>query len=170
MAIKGIGPAIDVTFDITAEARTTTSQYKVMGMTPGTSTAQGWTADATRTSTNAGFTASAFHALGILQGYESGTSESGTIRLFGISKAIAAESIGAGSWVACYHGASTAAMWGKLISLDDGVSNTAATTSITTHYTVLGRALESGSTNGVISIFLNPQMYDFGLVGTIGIT
>jgi hypothetical protein len=35
---------------------------------------------------------------------------------------------------------------------------------------VLGRALSNGSTNSVISVFVNPQLYDMALVGSLAVT
>jgi hypothetical protein len=171
MAIGGYGGEYDITCKLDASLKTTTSQYAVVGMVPGSTTSADFTVCLCgQTSTMADATAASYNAIGILQSYQSSGSENGTVRLFGVSKAVCAESIPAGAFVMAYYGISTTTMPGKVVYCHSGGSTTAATTSITVYTVVLGRALSNGSTNSVISVFVNPQLYDMALVGSIGIT
>jgi len=173
MAVKGTGKEYDVSGDIADNLKTTTSQYRIVSIC-GDTAGSNWTFDAARTGT-ADFTAATRYAIGINQTYLSESAETCDVRLFGISKAVCAESIPVGSFVSTYYGVSTATMWGKIINLDNGASGCSGYTgsvagTVSNQVTVLGRAMENGSTNSVISVFLNPQLYDMSLVGSIGIT
>ena len=171
MSIYGYGNNLDITCKLDSSLKTTTSQYAVVGMVPGSSTSENFTVCiAGQTGTMADATAAAYHAIGVLQTYQSSGSENGTVRLFGVSKATCAESIAAGRFVMAYWGASTSTRAGQIVSVDNGVSCSAATPSIPAHAVILGRALSNGSTNSVITIIVNPQLYDMALVGSIGIT
>lgn len=170
MAIKGEGMGYDLTFDTTAQLLTSTSQYKVVGMVPGTTTGD-WAVDLAGATTTAGTpTQTAWQAIGINQSFLKASSESCNVRLLGLSKAHCAESITAGTPVMAYWGVSTTTRAGQIVSVDDAVTITAYGATIASHAVILGRSMESGSTNSVITIFLNPQLYDMALVGTIGIT
>lgn len=170
MSVKGVGFELDVSFDTTAQLLTSTSQYKVVSMVPGTVTGSRAVDWAGCTTTAGTPTATAFHAIGICQESLKSSSEQCTVRLWGISKATCAESITAGEWVMAYWGVSTTTRKGHIVAVDDGVTMTAYGASVSAHVTILGRALQKGSTDSVISIFLNPSLYDFQFVGTIGIT
>lgn len=171
MAIYGQGGSYDITMKLDSSLKTTTSQYMCVGMGPGSSTTDtrlvglcgqtGTMADATHT---------ADYCIGIIQSYQSASSEYGTVRLFGVSKATCAESIAAGMYVMPYFGASTTTMPGRIVSVDSAAANTASAIVASQIVTILGRALESGSTGTVISVFVNPQMYDRQLVGSINVT
>lgn len=170
MSVKGVGFELDVSFDTTAQLLTSTSQYKVVSMVPGTVTGS-WAVDWAGDTTTAGTpTATAFNAIGICQESLKSSSEQCTVRLFGISKAVCAESITAGEWVMAYWGVSTTTRKGHIVAIDNGGTMTALAGTASSHVTVLGRSLQKGSTDSVISIFLNPSLYDFNLVGSIGIT
>lgn len=175
MAISGNGREYDITFLSGALMRTTTSQYRIVGFAPGTTTNTDRTVDlAGGTSTLAEPTATAAYAIGINQTYMSANAVECNVRMFGISKAICAESITAGMFVLPYGGvgaaASTTTMAGRIVQLDNGITITAYGATISSQCVVLGRALEDGSTGTVISVFVNPQLYDRQLVGTIGTT
>ena len=173
MAISGSGRDLDLTFTPVDELKTSTAQYWVVGMVPGTSTAADRTVDpACDVTTNATATQNAWLAIGINQTMMSAASDSLSVRLFGLSKAKCAESIGAGNFVCAYFGISTTTRVGQIVAIDNGVTGSASAIAktLTAHQVVLGRALESGSTNASITIFLNPQLYDNNLIGTIGIT
>jgi enoyl reductase-like protein len=84
--------------------------------------------------------------------------------MFGVSKAVAHASVTAGDWIIPYFAATTISTFaGRVVALADGGSVSVATQSIASHICVLGRALEDGSTGTVISVFLNPQLYDKNL-------
>jgi len=173
MAIKGIGKEYDLSGDIANNLKTTTSQYRCVSLS-GNTAGSDWTFDAARTGTS-DFTDAAMSVIGVNQTYLSSGAETACIRVFGVGKCICAESIAAGSWVAGYYGVSTATMWGKIIQLDNGASGCSGYTGSaagtqSNHITVVGRALENGSTNSVVAVMINPQLYDMSLVGSIGIT
>jgi hypothetical protein len=69
-----------------------------------------------------------------------------------------------------YWGVSTTTMAGRIVQVDNGVTITAYGSTISAQCVILGRALESGVTGTVISVFVNPQLYDLSLVGSISIT
>lgn len=167
MAIKGNGLEYDVTFKITNELKTTTSQFAVVGLVPGTTTTQDRTVSKTGVDNSTGAaTGTSRFAIGIIQSLQSSASEEASVRMFGVSKAVCAASVSAGYFVRAYHGASASAA-GKIVEITDGVSISAATITASNHCVVLGRALESGSTNTVISVFVNPSLYDSNLIHSI---
>lgn len=168
MAISGNGREYDITFIPGSDLLTTTSQFLVVGMAP-TSTVANRTVFLAG-SGGVGATMCADGAIGINQTMLSSGSLDCNVRMFGISKAVCAESIAAGSFVMAYWGVSTTTMAGKIVQVDNAVTITAATASISAQTVILGRALENGSTNSVISVFVNPQLYDRSLVGSINIT
>ena len=94
--------------------------------------------------------------------------------MFGVSKAVCAESIACGMPVFAYGAigaaASTTTMAGRIAQLDNGVTITAYGATISSQFYVLGRALESGSTGTVISVFVNPTLYDRQLGGSVATT
>ena len=168
MAISGVGNGIDVSFIPGSDMLTTTTQFLVVGMAP-TSTVANRTVFLAG-SGGVGATMCADGAIGINQSYLSSGSQICTVRLLGISKAVCAESIAAGSFVMAYWGVSTTTMAGRIVQVDNGVTITAYGASVSAQTVILGRALENGSTNSVISVFVNPQLYDRSLVGSISIT
>jgi hypothetical protein len=115
-------------------------------------------------------TATAFFAIGINQTYLSSGSEVCAVRVFGVSKAVCAESVNAGAAVMAYWGVSTTTMAGRIVQVDTGVTITAYGSTVSAQCVILGRALESGVTGSVISVMVNPQIYDLSLVGSISIT
>ena len=171
MAIGANGREYDITLIADSSVKTSTSQYMCVGFAPGSSTsldrvvgicgAGGTLGDATTT---------ADHCIGVNQSYLSSGSQECNVRLMGVSKVVCAESIGAGVMVMPYWGISTTTQIGRIVAVDNGVTVSSATHSISAQVVLLGRALESGSTGTVISVFVNPQLYDRSLVGTIGIT
>jgi len=175
MAIQGTGFSLDVTFKAEASLRTSTTQYMAVGMVPGTTTTEDYTValcgfTAAALTAVAPATVTAKFAIGINQSYLSSGALECSVRLFGLSKAICAHSIGAGSWVIAYNGISTTVMAGKIQQLLDGATATAYGMTATSQVTILGRALESGSTNSVITIFLNPHLNDLSVVGSLTVT
>jgi hypothetical protein len=178
----GQGREFDVTFLADSSLKTTTAsggngtmEYRVVGFAPGTSTnTDKYVGLAGNTGTLAEPTAPAAYAIGINQTHMSSGADYCNVRMFGVSKAVCAESIAAGMFILAYGGAgaaaSTTTMAGRVVSVDNGVSCTTATQSLTSQCVVLGRALQDGSTGTVISVFVNPQLYDRGLIGSIGTT
>ena len=169
MAVSGNGMEYDITFQLDANLKTTTSLNKVVGLVAGTTTVSRFVGESCDTGTYGTPTATANHAIGILQspaGQYSAGSDYGPVRLFGVSKAICADSVTAGGFVRAYQGISVTTMVGRIVEVSDAVTCSAATQSITSHTVILGRALESGQTGSVISVFLNPQMYDNNLVAS----
>jgi hypothetical protein len=162
MAISGIGKEYDVPMKAAATLKTTTSQYSVVGMGWATSTVD-WTAYLTDNGTGLSDTMTSRGAIGINQTYMSANSEGCTVRMFGISKVKCAASIAAGDFIRAYEGVSTTTFPGYVQSVAFG-SITVGTTSISAGIVVLGRALEDGSTNTVISAMINPQLYDVNLI------
>lgn len=163
MAISGIGGEYDPTLKAGSTVQTTTSQYLCMGAGM-TTTSVDWTACLTNDSTAAG-TQNAYGFIGINQtGAMSSGSESCKCRMFGYSKAKCASSVAAWSFVEAYIGVSTTTFRGHIQQIDNSVSIVAATMSISAQTVVIGRALEDGSTNSVITVFVNPSMYDRSLL------
>ena len=163
-SVYGIGREYDINCYPESYLKTTTSLNKCVGMVGGTTTTD-WTVQWCSHSgtTNAG-TSGANFFLGINQTEMSAGTEVCSVRMFGISKAVCAESITAGEWVRPFQGAETTTSQGGIAAIVDGVSCSVATQSITSHTTVIGRALEDGSTGTVIAVFVNPQMYDNNLI------
>lgn len=170
MAIYGNGRDYDITLKPDSTMRTTTAQYMCVGMVPGTTTVDRTVERSGDTGTVGGPTQTAFHFIGVNQSYLSSGSEECSVRVFGVSKVSCAESITAGEYVMAYWGASSTTRGGQIVAVEDGITVSSATHSISAHVTIVGRALEDGSTGTVISVFVNPSLYDLSLVGTIGIT
>jgi len=101
-------------------------------------------------------TATARSAFGIVQSYQSSGSAVVSVRRRGLSRAVCGASVAAGDWVTAYEGISTTTHYGHVQALATGASITAATASVSAFRVVLGQALEAGSTNGVITIDLQP--------------
>jgi hypothetical protein len=161
MAIKGTGQEFDLTMKAGASLLTSTSQFLAVGAGE-TTTSADMTAYVTNDSTTAGSN-NAHYAIGINQSNQlSATSQYCTVRMFGVSKAICACSIPAFSFVAAYRGASTTTRRGHIEPVGYAQTQTANITS--TNFVILGRALEDGSTNSVISVFVNPTPYPFNNV------
>jgi hypothetical protein len=168
--IYGDGFALDKTFKLEASLKTTTSQFKCVAMVPGSTTTTDFQVTLCgQTSTAADATAASFHCIGILQTYHSANSSEGTVRMFGISKAICAHSITAGNFIMPYYGISTTSRDGTVVEIINGTSSAYGMT-LASHCVVLGRALEKGVTGTVITVFINPQMYDAQLVGSLAMT
>jgi hypothetical protein len=168
MAISENGREYDIPFIAGSNMRTTVSQYYCVSLVAGTTTANRTVEACGDTGTYGTPTAAAFHCIGINQTYLSASAGECNVRLQGNSKAVCAESITAGQWVMPYFGVSTTTRKGQIVAVDNGVS--AGGHSVTVHSMILGRALEAGSTNTVITVFINSQLYDWNLIGTIGIT
>ncbi len=159
-AILGNGREYDLNMKASALLKTTTSQYKAVGIV-GETTSSDWTAELCgQTNTVGTPTATSRYSFGINQTYMSANSaESIQVRNFGLSKAICADSITAGQWVKAYEGVSTTTMAGKIVGIAAaGSSITGANMSVTAYANVLGRAVTSGQTNSVITIMVNPQL------------
>lgn len=150
MAIHGNGNEYDLTMKCGGGVNTSTSQYKVVGMGWETTTAC-WTAYMANYNTALADTMTAGGALGIQQDFLSATSEYCHVRVFGLSKAICASSIAAGDFVAAYEGASMTLHFGDIATLGIG-------TTISAERVILGRALEDGSSNTVITILVQPSL------------
>jgi len=166
MAISGSGQEFDLTLKAAASLRTTTSQYKVVGGGD-TTTAVDSTAYLANGGAALSDTYTARYAIGVNQTYMSSSSEECTVRMFGLTKAKCAASVNSWAYVTAYEGASTTTFSGHIQGVVNGASTAAGTTSITSHRTILGRALESGSTGTTISILLNPQMSDAMITGAL---
>jgi hypothetical protein len=157
MAIGGNGQSVDVAFQLGAQLKTSTSQYKTVAIA-GQTTSADFTVELTgQTNTVATPTAASRSAIGVMQEYNSAGSTQANVRLFGVSKVVCADSVTAGDFLVSYEGISTTTMAGRVVAIAPGLSTLAGTTSITSFRVVLGRALESGQTNTVISAFINPQ-------------
>lgn len=167
MSTFGLG--FDRTFKIDPNLKTTTTQYLAVGAIATTTLGDNYVqlcGQAGTAGTGGSPTASSNHAMGINQNYLTSDSDVACIRLFGLTKAIAAESIPAGAFVRAYQGISTTTMAGRIVRLTDRVTASAATMSLCSHTVILGRALEDFSTGTVGEIFLNPQLYDNNLVAS----
>ncbi len=168
MALGGNGVAIDFTFHAAVNLRTTTAQYMAVAMVPGTTTAVDFTVEGASNSATVGVaTSTARFAIGINQTYMTANSDHCVVRLLGMSKVICAESITAGEWLKADVGVSATIVEGGVQAIDDGqTSSSGGYITATAHTVVLGRAFERGSTNTVITAFINPQMYEFSLMAT----
>lgn len=170
MAIYGNGGEYDITCKITAELKTTTSQFMCVGQAPATTTAGDRTVSLCGVDNSIGAaTGTAFHFIGIVQSSQDSNSEVATVRCFGVSKATCAHSVPAFSYVMPYWGVSTTTMAGRIIALADGATMGVTANTGSSHVTIVGRALESGSTGTVISVLINPQMYEYRLLGSTNI-
>ena len=152
MAIKGTGREYDITFNASSALRTTTSQYRVVGV-GGTTT----NADSTVYLANGGSalnnTTTARWAIGINQTYMSSTADNCAVRLFGVSKAVCAASVGSGDFVTASIADTSTANSGRITPYTPGTVLTSTAGNV-----VIGRALETGSTGTVISVFVNPAV------------
>jgi hypothetical protein len=164
MAIQG-NQGVDQSFLLGAQLKTSTSQYKAVCIA-GQSTSADWTVELCgQTNSIATPTAASRSAIGIMQEYNSATTTRANVKLHGVSKVKCADSVTAGDFLVAYEGISTTTFAGFVVAIAPGASTVAATTSITSFRVVLGRALESGQTNTVISAMINPQFvstYDLG--------
>ncbi len=144
-------------FDITMKAsdycKTSAAQYKVVGMNPNTTAA-----DMTAYMCNAGSTlddsCTAQGAFGIIQDLPNAGSTEVNVRTMGISKAICAGSIAAGDFIYADYTASTTTKCGKVLGAID------ITASNEVSLILLGRALEDGSSDTVISVVLYPTLHN----------
>lgn len=151
MAISGIGREYDVSFLAASTVKTSTAQFKVVGM-PMHTASTCWTVYLCDNGADLSDTICARSAIGIVQDLPSANSEVVTVRMFGLSKALCAESIAAGDPVKAYEGISTTTFAGAIAKM---TTSTHAAQQI-----VLGRAMESGSTNTVITIMVNPVLIE----------
>ena len=165
-ANSGNGTQIDVTFKAALNLRTTTAQYMVVGIVPGSTGADYTVEGCFNSATNGGATSTSRFAIGVNQSYMSANSTECTVRLLGISKVKCGDSITAGEWLMAAVGTPTSTLYGTVMAVNDQVTSSAATMSTTAHQTILGRSLEDGSTSTVIGAFINPQMYDANLVAS----
>ena len=182
MAISGNGREYDITFLAGAKMRTSTMsggngtmQYRCVGFAPGTTTQTDRLVDLCGgTSTLAEPTAPAAYVIGINQTMMSANSTECSVRMFGVSKAVCAESIACGMPVFAYGAigaaASTTTMAGRIAQMDNGVTCTGYGMTVTSQYKILGYALEDGSTGTVISVFVNPSLYDRQIGGSVATT
>lgn len=172
MAIGATGREYDLSFKLLASSglNTTTSQYACVGLIANTTTAAERSVQICGATYSADATNAAFYCIGVNQSYLSASSGECTVRMFGVSKVICAQSVSVGDMVMPYWGISTTTMPGRVVVVDNAVTTTVFGQTVTSHCVILGRALESGSTGTVISVFVNPQLYEFSLVGSISIT
>lgn len=152
MAIGGMGRDIDLNMKAGDSVKTTTSQYLVVGIED-TSTSADSTVYLAGAGSTPASTITSRNALGIQQRFLSSTSDVCTVRVMGRSKAKCAASISVGAFVSAYEGASTTTFAGHIVAQAIGTVLTATSAKV-----VLGRALESGSTNSVISVALLPTL------------
>jgi len=160
MAVTGNGREYDITLNAGGALRTTTSQYMVVGMVGATTTTDRLAELCDGSNTYGSATATSYSAIGVNQSYMSANSEICSVRMFGVSKVKCAASVAAGDWLVAYAGISTTTFPGYVVTLANGASIGCATASISSQYVILGRALEKGSTNTVISAFINPYMVE----------
>jgi len=157
MAVSGNGREYDISLKCSSLCKTTTSQYLVVGLSGSNTAGATVSADYTGYITDAGEALSdtqcANFAIGINQTYLSSSAKAMNVRMFGISKAKCAGSVCAGEYVMAYDGASTTTFRGHIEAVAAGSMVTASS-----FKTVLGRAMEKGKTNSVISIFVNPSL------------
>jgi len=161
MALKGTGSDLDISLKAGSSLKTTTAQFKVCGM-ENSSTTDDFTAYMADAGAAVSNTNTARRAIGIVQTYPSSGSAEVSVRIHGLSKAVCAGSVSAGDFVAAYEGASTTTFPGHIVR-----ANAAAETVLTTTVAkvILGRALETGQTNSVISVFVNPAPYPLNAAG-----
>jgi len=145
MAIGGVGTPYDKTFKIDDNLKTITTQYMVVSGPPTTTATDNTVQLSGDTGSASEPTTSAYYPVGVNQVYLSGTVADTTVRMFGISKAICNASIPAFTRVKA-----AAAGLGKIETVD-------LTATITVAQYDVGQAMESGSTNTVISIMVNPK-------------
>ena len=142
---------------------TTTSQYKVVGIRGNTSSAD-WTAYLCNAGADLENTETAYYPIGVNQTLLSASSTECKVVYLGLSKAKCASTVTAGDIVMPYDGASTTTFSGHIesMTLIDETNVTAAAygMSIASIRHMLGRAMEDGVTNSVITIIVNPQVYD----------
>jgi hypothetical protein len=151
--VNGVGNEYDFTMDAGAEAKTTTSQYKV------------GVVSAAHTFNIVSSTATARTAIGINQSYMTSGSVMCKVRTHGLSKAYCGDSVTAGQWIRAYEGVSTTSRYGTIQGLPAaGASISVATTSVTSYSNVLGWALDNGQTGQAISVYLNPYQIDESLL------
>ena len=168
MAISGNGREYDITFACEDKLKTTTSQYMCVCLAA-TTTSIGGTAGlcgATNTASQ-NPTMSANYCIGVNQTFLSSSSDCCQVRLFGVSKVQCACTVTAGRFVQAYRGASLTRA-GQIIPLNqDGGTCAGYGVTATAITVVVGRALESGITDSMIHIFVNPTLWDASLVGSI---
>jgi hypothetical protein len=167
MAIWGEGNCIDITLKCGNYTKTTTSQYKVVGMGGTTSNAD-FTAFLANNAQVLNNTNTAYMAIGINQTYLSASSESMQVRVAGVSKAYCESTICAGDFVGAYYGISTTTYAGAIFSITRAIETNVTTSvyglSIPVQFVCLGRALQYGETATYISILVQPSLYDLGFV------
>lgn len=163
MALRGNGNDFDVSFKIHASVATSTAQYKLVGMESSTTT-EDFTVAITDAGAAIADTGTARAAVGIVQTFPSAGSTEVSVRLHGLSKARCAAAVTAGDFVSAYEGISTTAFSGHIVPFVASAYATSVSISITTvavaQAVVIGRALEDGTTNTVISIYVNPQLQE----------
>lgn len=166
--ISGNGREYDISFRCEAKLLTTTSQYKCVCLAGTTTSLDGTAGLAGATNTaSENPTMSANYVIGINQTYLSSTSEVCQVRMFGVSKAYCACTVTAGQFVQAYRGGSLTRA-GMIIPVNqDGGTCAAYGLTATGISVVVGRALQSGITDSVIRVFVNPQLWDAALIGSI---
>jgi hypothetical protein len=149
MAITGVGREYDVPMKASTYVKTSTAQYKAVGMGWETTTAD-WTVYMCDAGSGLDDTMTARGFVGIVQDVPSANSEFVTVRMFGLSKAWCASTIAAGDVVAAYEGISTTTFPGHIVTLTMAASVPAMR--------VVGIAMEDGRTNTAITVFVNPTI------------
>ena len=160
MAISG--PGLDFSFIPSSYLKTSTSQYKVVGMAEETTTAD-WTVYLANNGQTLNDTMTARAAIGICQDVLSAGSENVTVRVFGISKAYASASIAAGDLVYAYEGASTTTYAGAIVKVADlGASVGVGAMSTASYGVILGRNLVDCDAGEYTTILLMPSPQALG--------
>ena len=168
MAVGGNGQGIYVSFNVggtylATSAMGAANQYRVVGMQPITTTAD-WTCYLANAGSDLENTLTAYHPIGVTQELMSANATVVTVRISGISKVRCESTVAAGDLLVAYDGISTTTHAGNVVSasLADEANVTCATYGASTavFYCFLGRALEDGITNSVISAAINITPYD----------
>ena len=160
-AIMGNGKEYDLNMKCSDQMKTSTSQYLLVGIAPTSSNAD-FTGYLTDNGVALNNSMTAQYAIGINQTYLSATSEVMRVRTFGLAKAKCAAAIVAGDFVKAYRGVSTTTFAGHLIAATPAGTTTGLTAG--SFSVVLGRAMEDGTTNTVIQVLFNPQVYPDALL------
>lgn len=148
MALRGNGKDYDASLKAADSLRTSTVQYLAVGLSE--QTAIDFTAGLTNAGTSGSNTITGRSVIGVNQTMMSAGSTELSVRMLGISKAKCAASIPAGAIVSAYDGVSTTTFSGHIQAFSFGTVATA-----TNAQRILGIAMENGSTNTVVTIFVN---------------
>lgn len=150
-AIRGNGREYDATAYLNDNLKTTTAQYKAVVMDP--TDAADLTVKMINTSAGA---LGAYHGIGIMQTVNTSGSDTGSLRMFGISKAYAAAAIAAGENLTVMEATSGANTGGYVTPY---VTSEATSTTRPVIRRILGVALTDATATGqAITIMINPAM------------